>query len=208
MEIKVATLNYDKKALEPTISSSTIDYHYGKHYQAYVDNYNKLVAEHPNYHDFSLIEVIQNSEGALYNNAAQSLNHEMYFSQFTDKSTTPKGVLLDAINYKFNSFEEMVELLTQKSIALFGSGWVWLALNGRNLVIMEGSNAFNPIVEGVVPLLAIDVWEHAYYLDYENKRAEYIKRFWDILDWDIIEKRYVEAIEKSVNFITDSQAVM
>ncbi len=192
------TLPYAVDALEPIISAETIEYHFGKHYHAYLNNYNSLIAEQPQFSDSTIEEIIQKSSGGLYNNAAQMVNHEMYFLQFTgnqDGITEPTGVLMDAVNLKFGSFEELRKLMTEHATKLFGSGWVWLALDDKNLVILEGSNAYTPLSEGMQPLLAIDVWEHAYYIDFRNNRAEHLDKIWNIIDWSVIGHRYVNAIE-------------
>ena len=196
MEHKQLNLPYEENALEPVMSKETIEFHFGKHYNAYCTNFKKLIEENPQFKDACISEVIQDSEGGLFNNAAQVVNHELFFEQFSaNGKKEPDGALLDAINHSFNSFDEMKKLMTAKSVGLFGSGWVWLALDGKNLVIAEGSNAYNPLVEYMRPLLAIDVWEHAYYLDYQNRRPDYIENLWKIIDWDIISKRYSVEIE-------------
>lgn len=190
-------LPYEVSSLEPSMSKMTLDFHYGKHYKAYLDNYKRIVGEQPQYAEMSIEDVVLNSDGALFNNAAQVINHEMFFEQMTPMSNgAPTGVMLDSINYHFESFENLKTLMTAKSISLFGSGWVWLALNDKNLVIESGSNAYNPITESLSPLLAIDVWEHAYYLDYQNRRGDYLEKLWTLINWDVIEQRYVRAIEK------------
>lgn len=190
-------LPYEVTALEPIMSKFTIDCHYGKHYHTYLENFRKLVSEHPQYENSSIFDVILHSEGPLFNNAAQVLNHELFFSQLTPMGkNAPESVLLDAINFHFGSFEEMKKLMTTKSLTLFGSGWVWLALDGKNLVIVGGSNAYNPITEQMRPLLAIDVWEHAYYLDYQNRRGDYLEKLWTLINWDVIEHRFIHGVEK------------
>lgn len=190
-------LPYDAQSLEPSMSKMTIDYHFGKHYHTYLENFRKLVAEQPQFSDSSLYDVILHSDGPLFNNAAQVLNHELFFKQMTPiGKNKPSGVLLDAINNHFGSFEELKKIMTSKSLSLFGSGWVWLALDEKNLVVTSGSNAYNPITEDMRPLLAIDVWEHAYYLDYQNRRGDYLEKLWTLIDWDVIEHRMVHGLEK------------
>lgn len=190
-------LPYDAQSLEPAMSKMTIDYHFGKHYHTYLENFRKLVAEQPQFSGSDIYDIIQHSDGPLFNNAAQVLNHELFFKQLTPMGKNkPSGVLLDAIDYSFGSFEEMKKLMTSKSLSLFGSGWVWLALDGKNVVITSGSNAYNPITESMRPLLAIDVWEHAYYLDYQNRRGDFLEKLWTLIDWDIIEHRFVHGLEK------------
>lgn len=190
-------LPYEAQSLEPSMSKVTIDYHFGKHYHTYLENFSRLVAEQPQYHDSTIYDVILHSEGPLFNNAAQVLNHELFFKQMTPVGKNkPSGVLLEAINNHFGSFEEMRKIMTAKSLSLFGSGWVWLALGEKNLVVTAGSNAYNPITEDMRPLLAIDVWEHAYYLDYQNRRGDYLEKLWTLIDWDVIESRFVNGLEK------------
>lgn len=190
-------LPYEVTALEPSMSKLTLEYHYGKHYHTYLENFRKLTNDQPQFENASIYEVILHSDGALFNNAAQVVNHEMFFNQLTPMGkNVPTGVLLDAIMFHFGSFDEMKKLMTTKALTLFGSGWVWLALDDKNLVIVGGSNAYNPITESMRPLLAIDVWEHAYYLDYQNRRGDYLEKLWTLINWDVIEHRYVHGIEK------------
>ncbi len=203
MEKKTIKLPYADNALEPVMGRDTIETHFGKHYINYVNNYNNLVSQHAEFADSSISDVILHSDGPLFNNAAQVVNHELFFLQFAMrpmKDNHPKGVLLDAINNHFGNFEELRKLLTQRATALFGSGWVWLALDGTNLVIANGSNAYTPITQNMRPLLAIDVWEHAYYLDYKEKRVQYLDGFWSIIDWNIIEHRYINALEHNMSW--------
>lgn len=185
-------LPYQADALEPVMSKETIDIHFGKHYMAYLNNYNKIIESMPQFEKTPINDVILHSDGTLFNNAAQIVNHELFFKQLNKNgSKAPTGTLLNAINSSFSSFEEMRKIMTDEATTLFGSGWVWLSLDGDNLVITSGSNAYTPIAEGITPLLAIDVWEHSYYLDYQNRRAEYLEKLWDIIDWKVIQERYV-----------------
>ncbi len=195
---EAVVLPYKNAALEPVMSKETIDTHFGKHYINYLNKYNELKESHAEFKESSLEDVIRHSEGPLFNNAAQVLNHELFFLQFAGEqieNNSAKGVLLDAINNHFGSFDELVKLMTQRAASLFGSGWVWLALDSKNLVVVNGSNAYTPILEDMQPLMAIDVWEHAYYIDYREKRAEYLDKFWSIINWHTIEERYVYAAE-------------
>ena len=190
------TLPYAPDALEPVISRQTIEYHYGKHLQAYVDNLNKLIAG-TEFEAMPLEEIVCKSQGAVFNNAGQILNHNLYFGQFKAYSASPSPVpaasspLFDAINRDFGSFEAFKASFEQKGVTLFGSGWVWLAADkdGR-LVITQESNAQNPVTKGLKPLLTMDVWEHAYYIDYQNRRAAHLQALWQIINWDEIERRY------------------
>ena len=185
-------LPYAKDALEPVISKETVEYHYGKHEKAYIDNLNRLI-KGTEYEDMDLEDIIRHSEGALFNNASQAWNHIFYFFSFNPKPSShePTGELRRAIDRDFGSFEKFKEAFIEAGTGLFGSGWVWLSRddNGR-LFITQGKNAESPIASGLIPLLTFDVWEHAYYLDSHNRRADALKALWDIVDWDIVSDRY------------------
>ncbi len=184
-------LPYAPDALAPVISENTIEYHYGKHEKAYFDTLNSLI-EGTEYADMSLEEIICKSDGKLFNNAAQAWNHIFYFFQFSPyRNSEPQGELRGAIDRDFGSFDEFKKQFELAGTTLFGSGWVWLSCdNAGKLFITQGSNASNPMTQGLKPLLTFDVWEHAYYLDYCNMRASYLSRLWDIIDWEIIQIRY------------------
>ena len=189
------TLPYAPNALEPVISQETIEYHHGKHLQTYVDNLNKLVVG-TEFESMPLEQIVAKSQGGIFNNAGQILNHNLYFLQFSPVAAdnhTPKGAILEAINRDFGSFEAFKAEFEQKGTTLFGSGWVWLAANkeGR-LVITQEPNAGNPVTKGLKPLLTMDVWEHAYYIDYRNRRAAHLQSLWQIINWDEINRRYAE----------------
>lgn len=191
MTYQQPTLPYAQDALEPVISKETIEYHYGKHEKAYIDNLNRLI-KGTEYEDMELEEIIQTAKGPLYNNASQAWNHIFYFFSFAPNSGgEPSGELRKAIDRDFGSFDKFKEMFVEAGVGLFGSGWVWLSSdeNGK-LFITQGSNAENPLTKGLNPLLTFDVWEHAYYIDYKNLRAEYLKKLWDIVDWDVVESRY------------------
>ena len=188
------TLPYAHNALEPVISQETIEYHHGKHLQTYVDNLNKLVAG-TEFESMPLEQIVAKSQGAIFNNAGQILNHNLYFLQFSPVAAdnhTPKGAILDAINRDFGSFEAFQAEFEQKGTTLFGSGWVWLAADkDGKLVITQEPNAGNPVTKGLKPLLTMDVWEHAYYIDYRNRRAAHLHSLWQIIDWSEINRRYI-----------------
>ena len=200
-QFELMALPYAPEALEPVISKETIAFHHGKHLAAYVNNLNGL-ASPPNPSPKgerslgeleALKELVLNSEGAILNNAGQILNHELYFGQFTGESmqSTPKGRIFEAIVRDFGSFEAFKEEFQKKGATLFGSGWVWLSADkDGKLVITQETNAANPIQKGLKPLLTFDVWEHAYYLDYQNRRPDHLAALWEIIDWEVIEKRY------------------
>lgn len=186
-------LPYDQAALEPVISALTVEYHYGRHEKAYIENLNRLI-EGTEYEEMALEEIIRKSEGTLFNNASQAWNHIFYFFQFSPYGQKePSGKLRDKIEEQFGSFDKMKDTIEEAGKSLFGSGWVWICADEKGtLCIKQTSNAGNPICEGLRPLLVIDVWEHAYYLDYQNRRADYLKHIWDIIDWNIIDMRYGE----------------
>lgn len=184
-------LPYATDALAPAISRETIEYHYGKHEKAYIDNLNRLI-KGTDYEDMELEDVIRQSDGALFNNASQAWNHIFYFFTFSPQGKRhPEGKLKEAIDATFGSFDLFKKAFEDAGTGLFGSGWVWLSKdeNGK-LFITQGPNAATPLTDGLTPLLTFDVWEHAYYLDYRNRRLEALKAWWDIVDWDIVEARY------------------
>lgn len=184
-------LPYAADALAPVISKETVDYHYGKHEKAYIDNLNRLI-QGTQYEDMELEDVIREAKGPLFNNASQAWNHIFYFFSFNPNGGgEPSGELRKAIDRDFGSFEDFKKAFEDAGVGLFGSGWVWLSAdeNGK-LFITQEPNAGNPLTKGLHPILTFDVWEHAYYLDYQNRRGEQLKKLWDIVDWDIIESRY------------------
>jgi Fe-Mn family superoxide dismutase len=191
MKFMQPRLPYAPDALSPVISQATVEYHYGKHEKAYLENLNRLV-EGTSFADRGLEEIILTSEGAIYNNAAQAWNHIFYFFQFSpDGKHEPEGNLRRAIDEAFGSFERFKSDFERAGMEIFGSGWVWLASDDvGKLLITQGINASNPLSDGLRPIFTIDVWEHAYYLDYENSRAGYLRAVWDVVDWKIIEDRY------------------
>ncbi len=184
-------LTFGPKDLEPHISERTIEFHYGKHHQAYVNNLNKLI-EGTKFEQASLEDIIRDAEGGILNNGAQVWNHSFYFSCLSPKGGgNPKGALGKALERDFNSFSEFKEKFTAAAATLFGSGWAWLVKEAEGkLRIIQESNAGNPIRSGLIPILTCDVWEHAYYLDYQNRRLDYINSFWELVDWDIVARRY------------------
>lgn len=192
MAFTLPELPYEKNALEPIISANTIDFHYGKHHQAYVTNLNKLIVGTEFENEKCLETIIKKSSGGIYNNAAQVWNHTFYWNQFNLKGLKePKGELLNLINLQFGSFEAFKEQFSKASATLFGSGWAWLVKKADgSLAISQESNAGNPLTKGDTPLLTCDVWEHAYYLDYQNKRPDYVSKFWELVDWNIITERF------------------
>ena len=191
-KFELMTLPYAQDALEPVISKETIAFHHGKHLAGYVNNLNALLEE-SHLAELPLEEIVLKAEGGMLNNAGQILNHEMYFEQFTGKpgKPAPAGRLAEAIERDFGSFEAFKEEFQKKGATLFGSGWVWLSADkDGKLVITQEPNAANPIQKGLKPLLTFDVWEHAYYLDYQNRRPDHLAALWQIIDWTVVENRY------------------
>lgn len=190
--ITMPSLRYEAEALAPVISKETIGFHYGKHLQAYVNNLNNLIAN-TEFVDATLEDMAAKGQGGIGNNAGQVLNHTLYFEQFSPNpiKSTPSGALAEAIVKSFGSFDNMKEKMNAASATLFGSGWAWLCANSDGqLNILQMSNADNPLRHGLKPILTFDVWEHAYYLDYQNRRPDYIAALWSIIDWEVIESRF------------------
>lgn len=185
-------LPYGQDALAPVISAETVAFHYGKHLQAYVNNLNAALPG-SGFEGKTLEEIVCQSEGGIFNNAGQILNHTLYFTQFKPAGApgVPTGALAEAIVRDFGSFEDFKAEFQKKGASLFGSGWVWLASDpDGKLVITQEANAGNPLQRGLKPLLTFDVWEHAYYLDYQNRRPDHLAALWQIVDWDVISSRY------------------
>ena len=192
-KFELLALPYQEDALEPVISKETISIHHGKHLLAYVNNLNNLLEGSP-LEGLTLGEILLKSEGGILNNAGQIVNHELYFSQFTSpkENNQPIGNLAIAINRDFGSFEAFKDEFQKKGATLFGSGWVWLSADKEGkLFITQEPNAANPIQRGLKPLLTFDVWEHAYYLDYQNRRPDHLAALWQIIDWEVIENRMI-----------------
>ena len=191
-KFELMALSYAEDALEPVISRQTIGFHYGKHLQAYVNNLNALLEGSP-LAGLPIEEIVKKAEGGMLNNAGQILNHNMYFGQFAAPraDNRPTGALAAAIEKQYGSFDAFREEFQKKGAALFGSGWVWLSADADGkLVITQEPNASNPILHGLKPLLTFDVWEHAYYLDYQNRRPDHLSALWQIVDWEVVGRRY------------------
>ncbi|HPE99759.1 MAG TPA: superoxide dismutase [Bacteroidales bacterium] len=191
MKFELPPLPWAADALEPIISAKTIEFHYGKHHQAYVNNLNNLLPGSP-FENAPLEQIVVEAEGGIFNNAAQVWNHTFYWNCLTPKGGgQPTGDLMDAIVRDFGSFEEFQKQFTQAAATLFGSGWAWLSADeDGKLIISQESNAGNPMRKGLEPLLTCDVWEHAYYLDKQNQRPDYIADFWKLVDWEAVSDRY------------------
>ena len=185
-------LPYAQDALAPVISPETIAFHYGKHLQAYINNLNAALPG-SGFEGKELEEIVRTAEGGIFNNAGQVLNHTLYFTQFkpAGAESAPEGALAEAIARDFGSFEAFKAEFQKKGAGLFGSGWVWLASDAEGrLQIVQEVNAGNPVRRGLKPLLTFDVWEHAYYLDYQNRRPDHLAALWQIVDWSVISARY------------------
>lgn len=190
MSFELPSLPYEKNALEPVISARTIEIHYGKHHQAYVNNLNNLVPG-TEFESADLETIIKKAKGGIFNNGAQVWNHTFYFMALSpDPKKVPEGKLAALIDREFGSFDQFKGAFEKAAATLFGSGWAWLVCDGNEkLSIVQTLNAANPMKDGLKPLMTADVWEHAYYLDYQNKRPEYLSNFWKVLDWKAVEGR-------------------
>ena len=190
-KFELISLPYSPNALEPVISAETIAFHHGKHLQTYVNNLNALLPG-SGFEEMTLEEIVSKSEGGIFNNAGQTLNHNLYFTQFRSprENNRPNGRIGEAIVGQFGSFDAFREEFQKKGTTLFGSGWVWLSSDSDGkLVITQEPNAGNPLTKGLTPLLTFDVWEHAYYLDYQNRRPDYQAALWQLIDWDEVNRR-------------------
>lgn len=187
----VRELPYAYDALAPQLSEETLRYHHDKHYAGYVAKLNELILDTP-FARQPLEDIVLAADGAVYNNAAQAWNHEFYFEELSPApQTAPTGALLDAVVRTFGSVDALKERMNREAVGLFGSGWVWLAADRQgDLVIVATPNAGNPLRQGLVPLLCLDVWEHAYYIDYRNRRADAVAALWDRIDWKTVGERY------------------
>lgn len=186
------SLPYAPTALEPVISAQTLSFHHGKHLQAYVNNLNAALPG-SEFEGLSLEEIICRSSGGVFNNAGQILNHNLYFTQFRapQADAAPKGALAAQIDKQFGSLEAFQAEFVAKGAGLFGSGWVWLQADAAGeLSVAQYVGADNPVAHGFTPLLTFDVWEHAYYLDYQNRRPDHLKALWPLVDWEVVAQRY------------------
>lgn len=191
MKFSLPELPYAHDALAPVISAETISYHYGKHHQTYVNNLNGLVPG-TEFENADLDTIVKKSDGAIFNNAAQIWNHNFYFLTLTPvKGTQPSAALAKAIDDAFGSLENFKTEFGKAAVTVFGSGWAWLVKDAEGkLSITKESNAGNPLTRGLTPLLTFDVWEHAYYVDYQNRRPDYVAALWELVDWTVVSSRY------------------
>ncbi len=179
-------LPFDENALEPYISQETMQYHHGKHHAGYVAKLNTLIKDTP-YEELTLEETIKGSQGGIFNNAAQVYNHNFYFNGLGKQKSKPSKILLEQIDRDFDSMEKFKTFFLDTAANLFGSGWVWLYIDKEGMLNIKAySNADNPVVSGDTPLLTCDVWEHAYYIDYRNARADYLEKWWELINWDFV----------------------
>lgn len=186
---KMPELPYNMEEFAPNMSKETFDFHYGKHLQTYVNNLNKLISG-TEFEESSLEEIICKAQGPVFNNAAQTWNHTFFFLSLSPSPSDIPSELSEKINKSFGSIDKLKEEFTKAAVSVFGSGWTWLVENSeKELKIVSTPNAGNPIKEGLKPLLVIDVWEHAYYIDYRNNRAAYIEAFWKMVDWKTVSGR-------------------
>lgn len=195
MKFELPALPYAINALEPTMSARTLEFHWGKHHAAYINNLNKLI-EGTEMEKDTLEEIVKKSDGGIFNNAAQAWNHTFFFYELSPNAKkAPEGKLAEAIEKDFGSLDQFKEEFAKAGSTLFGSGWAWLSVGkDGKLEITQGANAQNPLKNGATPLLTVDVWEHAYYLDYQNRRPDFLAGFWEILDWGVVEKRYEDTL--------------
>lgn len=191
MAFTLPALPYEINALEPHISQKTLEFHYGKHHQTYVTNLNNLIVGTEFENETDLINIVKKSKGGVFNNAAQIYNHTFYWESLCpDGGGEPTGVVLERIVKDFGSFDEFKTKFTQASVTLFGAGWAWLVETPEGkLEITQESNAGTPITKDLKPLLTCDVWEHAYYIDVQNRRPDYLSAFWNLVNWKEVEKR-------------------
>jgi superoxide dismutase, Fe-Mn family len=183
-------LPYEKNALEPHISAETLEFHYGKHHQTYVTNLNRLIQD-TEFADASLEDIVRRSSGGIFNNAAQTWNHTFFWHSLSPQGGKPQGELLKAIEGAFGSYDAFKDKFSAAAAAVFGSGWAWLVKGRDGAVAIETtSNAHTPLTSDAKPLLTLDVWEHAYYIDYRNRRPDFIAAYWNVVNWDFAAKNY------------------
>ncbi|NLC24206.1 MAG: superoxide dismutase [Fe] [Oxalobacter sp.] len=191
MEHKLPPLPYPMDGLQPHISQETLEYHYGKHHQAYVTNLNNQI-KGTEFENASLEDIVKKSSGGIFNNAAQVWNHTFFWQCMKPKGGgTPSGALADAISKKWGSYDSFRDEFTKNCVGNFGSGWTWLVKRSDGtLDIVNTSNAVTPLTGSEKPLLTCDVWEHAYYIDYRNARAKFVEAFWQVVNWDFVTQNY------------------
>jgi Fe-Mn family superoxide dismutase len=190
MEHTLPPLPYAKDALQPTMSAETLEFHYGKHHQAYVTNLNNLI-KGTEFENLPLEEIIKKSQGGVFNNSAQVWNHTFFWNCMTPNGGAPTGPVLEAINAKWGSFDKFKEEFQKSAVGNFGSGWTWLVKKTDGTVdIVNTSNAGTPLTTENKALLTVDVWEHAYYIDYRNARPKFVESWWNIVNWDFVNQNF------------------
>lgn len=195
-------LPFTQEEISDFLSVKTFEYHYGKHHQTYINNLNNLLPS-SEFKDSDLLEIILKSNGGLFNNAAQVFNHDFFWDCMTPKTQEMSAELSEAIKKDFGSIEKFKEEFMTKATTLFGSGWCWLVLSGDKLEILQTSNAQTPMTEGKIPLLVVDVWEHAYYIDYKNARPNYLEKFWSFTNWEFASTMFANAKVKGMDAIKE-----
>ena len=194
-------LPFDENALEPYISKETLQYHHGKHHAGYINKLNTLI-EDTKYADMTLQDIVTSAGDSIFNNAAQVYNHNFYFNGMNSETTSPSKELLDLFGRNFASLEAFKKIFLETAAGLFGSGWVWLSIDESGSLVLESfSNAGNPLLSGHTPLLTCDVWEHAYYIDYRNARADYLEKWWGLINWDFVSQNLEGFSEKPHVFV-------
>jgi len=207
MKHTLMNLPFEENALEPYISKETLQYHHGKHHAAYINNLNKLI-EGTKYEERTLTDIVTSSEGGIFNNAAQVYNHNFYFNGMKSEITSPSGELLELLEKSFTSIAAFKKVFLETAVGLFGSGWVWLSIDESGILVLESfSNAGNPLIFGQTPLLTCDVWEHAYYIDYRNARADYLEKWWGLINWDFVSKNLERFSETQHMFAECSETI-
>lgn len=202
MKFELPKLNYEYNALEPHIDAKTMEIHYNKHHGSYVNNLNNALEGHDDLADLTLVELLSDLDRipedirtAVRNNGGGHFNHTLFWELLSPEKTELTGELKEAIEKAFGSLEEFVEVFSKAAATRFGSGWAWLVVNKeRNLEVVSTPNQDTPLADGKKPVLGLDVWEHAYYLNYQNRRPDYIKAFFEVLDWNQANKNYLEAL--------------
>lgn len=199
---KLRQLPFSQEEISEFLSLKTFEYHYGKHHQTYINNLNNLI-KGSKFENANLFEIVLNSEGGMFNNSAQVFNHDFFWDCITPKPQAMSAEFKSAIEASFGSVEKFKEDFIAKATTLFGAGWCWLVLNGDKLEILQTGNAQVPMTEGKIPLLVVDVWEHAYYIDYKNARPNYLEKFWNFINWDFASKMYAAAKAKGMESIQE-----
>lgn len=199
---KLRQLPFSQEEISEFLSPKTFEYHYGKHHQTYINNLNNLI-KGSQFENADLFEIVSKSEGGMFNNAAQVFNHDFFWDCIAPKSQEMNSDFKSAVEANFESIEKFKEEFISKATTLFGAGWCWLVLNGDKLEIVQTGNAQVPMTEGKIPLLVVDVWEHAYYIDYKNARPNYLEKFWNFINWEFVSKMYAEAKTKGMKSVQE-----